>query len=91
MSEPKKDTFMERYRKTGNEMLGAWERIIDKLSKIKDENEKLKAENERLKEALEEIKKGEGRYSLDQFEHCRNTVEDMKELAEQALKCPPTT
>jgi len=41
---------------------------------------------DKLIEALKEISEGKGRYSLDQFEHCRNTVEDMKELAKDALK-----
>lgn len=37
-------------------------------------------------EALEEIKLGKGRYSQDHFEHARNCIEDMKELAQQALE-----
>ena len=39
----------------------------------------------RLREALEEISEGKGRFSRDNFEHCRNTVEDMKALAIEAL------
>jgi len=40
----------------------------------------------RYKEALEEIKEGKGRYSMNQLEHASNTIEDMKELATDALK-----
>lgn len=36
-------------------------------------------------EALQEITRGMGRFSRDPYEHCNNTVEDMKELARQAL------
>jgi hypothetical protein len=32
-------------------------------------------------EALTEISEGKGRYNPDSFTHCKNTVEDMKELA----------
>ena len=35
--------------------------------------------------ALEEVSEGKGRYSMDQLEHCANTVEDMKALAVEAL------
>ena len=45
----------------------------------------LKAEVERLRKALEEISEGKGRVSRDHFEHCRNTVEDMRALAVKAL------
>jgi hypothetical protein len=38
-----------------------------------------------LLNALSEIAKGKGRFSLDHFEHCKNTVEDMKELAVRAI------
>lgn len=55
-------------------------------------NEKLEAycrnheaENIRLRSALLEIAEGKGRYSQDQFTHTRNTIEDMKELANEAL------
>ena len=43
------------------------------------------AEVERLQTALGKISEGRGRFSRDNFEHCRNTVEDMKELAIKAL------
>lgn len=52
------------------------------LSKDRDS---WKAKAERYEKALREISEGKGRYSQDQFEHCRNTVEDMKELAKAAL------
>ena len=35
---------------------------------------------------VKEITEGKGRYDRDSFTHCRNTVEDMKALAEKALK-----
>ena len=38
-----------------------------------------------LVEALKEIAKGEGRFSRDPLEHAANTIEDMKQLALQAL------
>ena len=37
-------------------------------------------------EALIEIAKGKGRYDLDKLKHCGNTVEDMMELANEAIK-----
>jgi len=40
----------------------------------------------KLEEALKEIKKGEGRYDRDPLTHCGNTVEDMKQIATEALK-----
>lgn len=43
-------------------------------------------ENQRLREALQEISEGKGRYDLDRFTHARNTIEDMKEIAVNALK-----
>ncbi len=36
-------------------------------------------------EALKEISEGKGRFSLDQLEHADNTIEDMKQLAIEAL------
>lgn len=35
--------------------------------------------------ALTEILEGKGRYSRDQLEHASNTIEDMKEIAREAL------
>jgi hypothetical protein len=51
-----------------------------------DELRAVSAENKRLREALGEITEGKGRFSTDQFEHARNTIEDMKELARAALR-----
>jgi len=48
--------------------------------------EEKEAEIKQLREVLEEISKGEGRYSMDKLEHASNTIEDMKELAINALK-----
>ena len=37
-------------------------------------------------EALKKISKGEGRFSMDRLMHAENTIEDMKEIAQQALQ-----
>ena len=42
-----------------------------------------------LREALQAISEGKGRFSRDPFEHCRNTVEDMKALAIAVLSTEP--
>ena len=34
---------------------------------------------------LEKIAEGRGTFSLDHFRHCKNTVQEMKTLAERAL------
>ena len=39
----------------------------------------------RAREALAEISQGKGTFSRDHFEHARNTIADMKELAVRAL------
>jgi len=36
-------------------------------------------------EALKEISEGKGRYSMDKLTHASNTIDDMKELALNAL------
>lgn len=46
----------------------------------------IQAKLERARVALAEITEGKGRFSLDNYEHARNTIEDMKELAQEALK-----
>jgi hypothetical protein len=38
-----------------------------------------------LAKALEEIAEGKGRFSTDRYEHACNTIEDMKQLARDAL------
>ena len=50
---------------------------------------RLEAQVKRMREALQEISEGKGRFSRDHFEHCRNTVEDMKALAVAALSGSP--
>jgi hypothetical protein len=47
---------------------------------------KLRAERDALKLTLEYITKKEGRFSMDPHEHARNCIEDMAEVAEEALK-----
>ena len=37
-------------------------------------------------EALTEISKGKGRYNMDKLTHASNTIDDMKELAINAIK-----
>jgi len=44
------------------------------------------AEIARLREALEEIRAGKGAYNQDPLKHCTNTVEDIKRIADKALK-----
>ena len=39
----------------------------------------------KMYEALQEISEGKGRYSLGQFEHAKNTIEGMKEVAQNVL------
>lgn len=53
---------------------------------ILDEFACIKAENERLRAALREIAKGEGAFSRDPFTHAANCVENMKSIAESALR-----
>lgn len=40
----------------------------------------------RYQTALEEISLGKGAFSRDPFEHCKNTVADMKRIAQTALE-----
>lgn len=54
-------------------------KLIEQFSSLRDENIEL------LK-TLAEIAKGEGRYDMDKLKHAGNTIEDMKKLAEQAIK-----
>jgi hypothetical protein len=44
----------------------------------------IKERNELLA-TLREISEGRGRFSRDNFEHARNTIEDMKQLALDAI------
>lgn len=46
----------------------------------------LQKENERLVLALKEIVKGEGAYNEDNMQHAINTIENMKQLAKEALE-----
>ena len=45
-----------------------------------------RAINAQLLEALREIAKGEGRFSRDPLTHASNTIEDMKAIAEAAIR-----
>lgn len=45
----------------------------------------LLAANKRYKEALQEITKGEGAYNTDPLIHASNTIENMIEIAKNAL------
>ena len=39
----------------------------------------------RLRGVLREISEGKGRFTTDHYQHAMNTIEDMKELATDAL------
>ena len=47
---------------------------------------KLQEQNNEMYEALKEISKAKGTYSLDGYEHARNTIRDMQEIAVSLLK-----
>ena len=49
-------------------------------------NEKLVNSHDALVAALRDIARGEGPYSLDPLTHASNTIEAMKEIANNALK-----
>lgn len=55
------------------------------LKDLRVVTEKLKAETRKMREALEEIQEGKGRYSLYRLTHASNTIDDMINLAKQAL------
>ena len=46
----------------------------------------LESKLEAVRKALEEISKGMGAYSRDPLKHCENTVNNIKGLAQEALK-----
>lgn len=46
----------------------------------------LEVDKTELLKALKEISKGEGRYNQDQRIHASNTIEDMKEIAQEAVE-----
>ena len=56
--------------------------LVDAYGLIVD----LKARIEVLEGSLREIAKGEGRFSRDPLTHATNTIEDMKAIAEAALR-----
>jgi len=60
--------------------------LQEQVRKLERSVAQLAEENVKLKEALIEIAKGQGRFSLDHFQHCKNTIEDMKDLAVTVLK-----
>jgi len=62
--------------------------LLDQAQKDREELSQLTAANakvEKLREALTKVTEGRGQFSLDRFQHCKNTVADMKEVAKQAL------
>jgi DNA repair exonuclease SbcCD ATPase subunit len=63
------------------------ERLREALAKSCEEgrDEMYDCGYNRLRAALEEIAKGEGRYSKDPLTHASNTIEDMIEIAREAL------
>ena len=58
---------------------------ISDLGGLHAELSVLRAEVAHLRKALEEIAKKEGEFSMDPFEHCRNCVDNMAEIARAAL------
>ncbi len=41
---------------------------------------------DKMEDALKEIAKGDGKYDLEPLKHAGNCIDNMKEIAEQALK-----
>ena len=46
----------------------------------------LSGQVEYYRAALQEITKGRGRHSRDPYEHAENTIDDMKQVAQDALE-----
>ena len=57
----------------------------DTIESLEEENESLCNRLVIAEKALREIKKGEGPFSRDHLKHATNTIEAMKELADEAL------
>lgn len=55
------------------------------LKLIKSPRADARAINAELLEALQEITEGKGAYSLDQLTHAMNVIEDMKQIAKDAI------
>jgi len=71
---------------TQDESHQAWMTMAkEHIEQSVDGERELRATIATLREALVRIAEGRGQYSTDHFEHCRNTVEDMKALAVKAL------
>ena len=88
----KKRKWHERFAKEEVENRKRWHRkeVIEKVCEpfttewLETNTAVLKASND-MYEALKEILEGKGRYSMDKLTHAENTIEDMKELAKQAI------
>lgn len=84
-------------RKLGNEpvaqiMDSMIERLITQATALEAANARAEAaekECERLCAVLMEISEGKGAFSIDHFQHCKNTVFDMKNLAKVSLGLEP--
>lgn len=75
-------TLVERLRAQDMgrmEMLRALEEAATRI-------EELERERDELRKALQAISRGEGRFSRDPLTHASNTIEDMIDLANAALK-----
>ena len=59
------------------------------VEQLQSENELLRAKCARYEKALREIEKGEGAFSRDPLEHAENTIDNMKDIARQALERKP--
>jgi hypothetical protein len=59
--------------------------VISQVADVINERNRLRVEIKRLRETLQEISQGYGRYSMDPLTHASNTIDDMKQLAIDAL------
>lgn len=57
-------------------------KTLERISKLLDENA-------RMRKVLREISLGKGQFDQDHYIHARNTIEDMKQLALDALDYKP--
>ena len=59
--------------------------LLEQCEMLWEHRGKLQDKLKGLLEILQEISEGKGAYDQDHFQHCKNTVSDMKELAQQGI------